>query len=158
MTAATKAAKDPRVTLAEQILTDDVRPKLLQDAEQLVESEVASKSGFSGMAIKTGYKVVKNLKPGLIPDALDNLIDKFVERLEPFYSAWEGAGRTGSFGAHLQSRPHEVANALLGVTDDRAQRASGTVRSTYSKLRPQGEKNVMAAVPGLARVLDRYVK
>jgi hypothetical protein len=146
------------VTLKDVLLTPDVRPRLLKDAEQLVESEVSAKSGISGMAIKAGYKAVKAIKPGLIPEALNNLVDRFVERLEPFFTAWTEAGKPGSFGSYLTDRSGEVANALLGVTDERARRSSGTVKSTYDRLRPQGEKNVKAAVPGLGRIVDKYVQ
>jgi hypothetical protein len=32
-----------------------------------------------------------------------------------------------------------------------------TIKKTYETLRPQGEKHVTAAVPGLGRVIQRYV-
>lgn len=142
-------------TLNELLLNPDTRPRVISDAISLVETEVQGKGGISGMAIKTGYAAVKRFKPSLIPDAVDSLIDRFVDKLEPFYTEWAGQGTNGSFGDHLRSQSNTVANALLAVTDERAQQIQADlIKKTYDRLRPMGEKNVEAAVPGLARTID----
>lgn len=146
------------MTSLKDIVSSDQRPAIIRDAVSLVDSEVSSKSGLSGMAIKAGYAAVKAVKPTLIRDAVDNLLDKFVDKLEPFFTAWETGGRSGSFESHLNGQKNAVANALLAVTDERARSVDNkTIRKTYEKLRPQGEKNVEAAVPGLGRLLQKYV-
>jgi hypothetical protein len=145
-------------TLKDAILTDDKRPRLVDDTARLVDDEVRAKGGISGMAIKAGYKTINAIKPTLVRDAVDNLLDRFVEKLEPFYAKWNDDGRSGTFGNYLSGRSREVANALLAVTDDRAKNVDNrTIKKTYEKLRPQGEKNVEAAVPGLGRTLDRHL-
>lgn len=145
-------------TLKDALLTPDKRPRLVDDTARLVDDEVRAKSGISGMAIKAGYKTINAVKPTLVRDAVDNLLDRFVDKLEPFYAQWNEAGRSGTFGNYLAGRPREVANALLAVTDDRARSVDNrTIKKTYEKLRPQGEKNVEAAVPGLGRTLDRHL-
>lgn len=147
------------MSLKDLVLSPDNRPKVIDDAVRLVDSEVASKSGLSGMAIKTGYKAVAAIKPTLIKEAVDTLLDRFVERLEPFFTEWEQKGKSPGFDNFLSGRSKQVANALLGVTDDRARGIqNGTIKKTYEMLRPQGEKNVEAAVPGLGRLLAKYVK
>jgi hypothetical protein len=145
-------------TLKEILCPPENRWNVIRDAAQLVESEVSAKSGISGLAIKAGYKAVKAIKPSLIPDAIDNLLDRFVERLEPFYTEWS-ATKSPPFDAFLNARSGQVANALLGVTDDRARTIkNSTIKKTYETLRPTGEKNVVAAVPGLGRMIAKYVK
>ncbi|MGF1509203.1 MAG: hypothetical protein ACFB9M_06830 [Myxococcota bacterium] len=144
-------------SLKELLLSDANRPAVIRDTEKLVEDEVAKKGGISGFAIKAGYQAVRSIKPGLITEAVDSLLDRFVDRLEPFKAQWEENGRTVSFESFLSARSHDVANALLAVTDERAQKSSGMVKKTYEKLRPQGEKNVESAVPGLGRLIQKYV-
>ncbi len=145
-------------SLKDTLLTSENRPKVIADAVALVEAEVQGKSGLSGMAIKAAFAAVNKMKPALVRDAVDTLLDRFVARLEPFFAEWDSSGRSGSFGAHLNREPNRVANALLAVTDARAREIqSGPVKGAYERLRPTGEKNVEAAVPGLARALDRYV-
>jgi len=143
--------------LKDALLEPGARTRVIDDAVRLVDSEVQKKSGVSGFAIKAGYKAVCAIKPTLIREAVDRMLDQWVARLEPFYADWDSAGRNGSFEQHLVGKKHEVANALLAVTDERARQSHGTVRKTYEKLRPQGEKNVEAAVPGLATIIDRHV-
>lgn len=145
-------------TLKDILLSPENRPRVIRDAEQLVDSEVNAKSGLSGIAIKAGFKVVKGIKPGLIPEAIDTLLDRFVERLEPFHAEWLQANKSPGFEAFLSSRKSKVANALLGVTDDRARQVKNqTIKKTYESLRPKGEEHVSAAVPGLGRILSRYL-
>lgn len=146
-------------SLKEILLTGDKRARLVDDAVRLVESEVKSKGGMSGMAIKAGFGAVNKVKPSLVRDAVDSLLDRFIAQLEPFYTEWEAKGRSGSFEAHLSAQKNRVANALLEVTDARAREVqAGVVKKTYDKLRPMGEKNVEAAVPGLGRTLEPHLR
>lgn len=148
----------PVSTLKEILLSVDVRHRVIADAVALVESEVKSKSGISGLAIKAGFSTVNKVKPSLVRDAVDNLLDRFVEQLEPFYAGWVEQGKNGTFESHLTGQPNKVANALLVVTDQRAQQIqAGVVKKAYESLRPVGEKNVEAAVPRLGRTIGKYL-
>ena len=144
-------------TLAEILLAPSTRPRLVDDCVDLVDREVDTKSGLSGLAVKGAYTVVKKVKPGIIREAVDRLLDEFVSRLEPFHAAFQQKGG-GDFAAHLAGQPAQVADALLGVTDRRIARAdNATIKKAYEKLRPMGEKHVQAAVPGVGRVVARYL-
>lgn len=149
--------RPPMSTLKELLCDSDQRDAVVRDTTQLIASEVKSKSGISGMAIKAGYKAVNAIKPSLVPDAVDSLLDRFVDKVEPFYASWVEAGKTPGFEAFLSGRSSEAANALLAVTDERAEQADPKLRKIYQKLRPQGEKNVQAAIPGLGRLVAKYV-
>lgn len=135
------------------------RDRVIADTVRLVESEVKSKGGVSGMAIKAGFKAVNAIKPTFIRDSVDNLLDRFVVRLAPYYDTWVEQGKAPSFERFLEERRSEVANALLAVTDERAaQVQAGTVKKAYERLRPTGEKNVEAAVPALGRMVEPYLR
>ncbi len=140
------------------ILTDPSRRQsVVNDCTQLVDDEVAAKGGLSGMAIKGVFMVVKKFKPGYIGKVVDHLMDEFVEQLEPFYQAFLSAGG-GDIGTYLTGRAAEVASGLLGVTDERvAHYDQPTIKSAYAKLRPSAAKHVESAVPGIGRVLSKYV-
>lgn len=144
-------------SMPEVVADPERRPDLIRDVVQLIDAEVGKKSGFGGMAIKTGYKVVKKLKGGrMIPDVVDGLLDEFAGAIEPLHARFrqeDGA----SFADFLNKHAGDAANALLAITDERARTTShGTLRSAYEKLRPVGEKNVIEALPGLGRLIDRY--
>lgn len=139
-------------TLKAALLDSSKRPQVVEDLGQMIDDEVDDK----GIAIKSGYGVVKKVKPGIISDAVDSLLDEFTEKLEPFYADYAASG-SGSFGDHLSSRSSEVADALLSVTDARAERSSReSIKKVYDKLRPSGKKNVEEALPRLGAVIEKH--
>ncbi|MCA9655682.1 MAG: hypothetical protein H6712_00185 [Myxococcales bacterium] len=142
-------------TLVEKITAPDVHPKVIEDCLQVIETEVASKKGLSGAAVKAGYKVIKAIKPGMIKEAVTKLLPEFAEALEPMY---DKAGRDGdAFSKYLIGHQDEAADALLGVTDRKAHNAKNqTLKKTYDRLRGGAKTHVSAAVPNLARTLGRY--
>lgn len=145
-------------TLSARLLADaSKRPAILTDCERLIGEEVDDKSGLSGMAIKAAYKVVCKVKPGIIRESMDSLLDDFVKRLEPFYEQHRASG-SGAFSDHLVKNKTQVADALLGITDDRARRAqNATLKGAYEKLRPQAKKHVEEAVPRVSRMLEKHL-
>lgn len=147
-------------TLAARLLADpNKRPAILSDCVKLIDDEVASKGGLSGLAIKAAYKVVCAVKPGIIRESMDALLDDFVHRLEPFYvDHRKGGVAPSAFGDTLNRRPGDVADALLGITDDRAKKAkNATLKGAYEKLRPQAKKHVEEAVPRVGRTLSPHL-
>ncbi len=145
-------------SLQEILCSEANRANVVQDATRLVDQEVDQKSGLTGLAVKTAYKVVCKLKPGLVAEVVDNLLERFVTQVEPFFAEWVTSGKRETFEGFLTARKNRVANALLSVTDERARAVQNTtLKKSYETLRPHGEKHVEAAVPGLAKMLARYV-
>ncbi len=143
-------------SLTERLQTVD-RQIVIDDTAQLIDDEVRSKSGFSGMALKGGYKVVKKLKPNMIEEAIDHLLDDFTAALDPLYQEFITKEDVKNFEVYIQNHDARAANDLLSITDARAERSDKQVlKSTYSKLRGQAEKHVRQALPGVGRLIDRH--
>ncbi|WP_414936492.1 DUF6918 family protein [Amycolatopsis sp. cmx-11-51] len=143
-------------TLKEILLDSTRRPAVVSDFEGLVDAEVSDKGGVSGAVVKTGFAAVKKIKPGIIPSAVDALLDDFTGALEPFYGDYKAKGGN-DFGAYLVSRSDEAADALLSVTDARADKSSrDSIKKVYGKLRPNGKKNVEEALPRLGQLIDKH--
>ncbi len=133
-----------------------VRPQVVADCERIIEEEVQSK-GLLGIPIKAAYAIVKAVKPGFVPEVIDHLLDDFARRLDPIYQ--QAKAKNEPVTAHFNARPGEVAEALLAITDERAQRSKNQVlKSAYEKLRPTGKKHVEAAVPRISRLVDKFDK
>ncbi len=144
--------------LKEKLLTETQRPAVIRDCARLVDEEVERKSGFSGLAIKAAFKTVKTVKPGFIEHVIDGLLDAWVEKLEGHFAKWQEGGSAGNFGVFCQRDSSAVAERLLEVTDARAHKIEQkTVASLYGKMRPSAKEHVVAAVPGLGRVVDKYL-
>lgn len=142
-------------TLTEQLGSGDKRKAVVDDALQVLDQEVADKSGLTGIAIKGAYKLVQNVRPGFLRQVVEHLMDDFLTALDPIYQ--EAMTRNRPAGAYLIENQSRVADALLAVTDRRAERAeSATIKGAYSKLRPIAKKQVEAATPRLANLLERH--
>jgi hypothetical protein len=144
-------------TLKARLLDPDRRDTVVADLQTLVDQEVADKGGLSGGVIKTGYAAVKKVRPGIIRSAIDGMLDDFVDALEPHWAAYAAGPPTG-FGAFLASRPEPVSQALLAVTDRRAERASSAVGSVYNRLRPKAQTSVADALPRLGDLIERHAR
>ncbi|MBU0550055.1 hypothetical protein KKF91_05550 [Myxococcota bacterium] len=142
-------------TLAEILLNDAQRPKLIADCVVVIEEEVASKTGVTGFAVKAAFKAVKAFKKTIIPDAVEALVDAFVAQLEGYYAEIK-VNPTVDIGAAVVRDADRVAEALLEITDQRAERnRHKALVSAYKKLRPQGKKHVCAAMPRVGAMLKR---
>lgn len=134
------------------------RHEVVADTVKLIDAEVKSKSGLTGMALKGGYKVVKKLKGGrMIEDAADGLLDEFAEALDPLYQSYLQTDRFTTFEEYLAAHRDQACRALLAITDRKAKSADNKVlQGTYNKLRGQAEKHVKDALPGVGQLIDKY--
>lgn len=138
------------------MLEESRRESVVDDCVALVDSEVASKSGLSGAAVKGAYALVKKIKPSIITEAVERLLDPFVAKLDPYYVEFTRGDETDLVN-YMQQRSDGIASSLLEVTDARIDGAQNrTIQKAYHKLRPSGEKHVQAAVPGIARVIAKH--
>lgn len=143
-------------TLAEQITKPPQRAAVIRDLASLVDVEVAKKGGLSGIGIKTAYAVVKAIKPTFIPEAIDGMLDDMTARLEKIYGECLVA-TGGTVASRFAARAPAVADCLLGVTDERAERTTHTTaKKAYLKLRPMAKRNVEEAVPALGTLLAKH--
>jgi hypothetical protein len=146
--------------LKDVIAQPGMRQQIVRECVVVLDQEVSKKSGLSGLVVKGGFKVVKSLESGRAVERLiDWLLDEFVEAMEPFYESFlslDPASRP-TFSRFVEDRTEEVAEALLGVTDKRRQRAKNKVLiAAYDKLRPQALHHVREGVPSVGRLLEKY--
>ena len=138
-------------------LAEADRSVVIRDTVRLIDSEVASKGGVTGYALKGGYKVVKKLRGGrMIEQAVDHLLDDFTGALNPMFQEYIESD-VDLFENYLKVHIPTAAAALLSITDDRIQEAENRVIiKTYEKLRPTAKRHVEEALPGVGRLIDTY--
>jgi|SRR5690554_5198528 len=126
---------------------------IVAECVELIEREVDSKKGLSGVAIRTGFKAVRGLKPGFLEGAVRGLLPEFAETLDPIAAE----ANSSPVVEHLESEAPRVAEALLAITDARAAKSQNKVaKRAYAKLRGSAREHVEAAVPELARLIARH--
>jgi hypothetical protein len=142
--------------LLRDILADPAaKSRFIAGGVALIESEVSSKSGLQGMALKAGFKTLKKVRPGILRSALEMLLPHFAPVVEPHFSRGQSDGDVaGYFARHASG----VAEAMLQVTDARAAQASNRLlKRTYRSLRGQALTHTTQAMPGVGRLLASFV-
>lgn len=144
----------------DKLLQTDIRPSVIVDCAGLVDSEVAAKRGVTGIMIKGGYKAFKAIKPNIVEQAVDHLLDDFVAVLDKLHTEYSGDGSdaTGGFDSWLTANRVRVADSLLGVTDNiMEQSKKQALKKIYSGLRGIAQKNVAEAVPNVGKLAVKYI-
>jgi hypothetical protein len=141
--------------LAEALTSDSRKSVVVDDCVAVIDAEVADKGGLTGLAIKAGYKAIQGVKPGFVRQVVGDLLPEFAAALDPLYQEAKANGR--GVRDYFNANTNRAADALLAITDDRAKRTkSGMVKGTYEKLRGSAKKNVEAAVPRLAAMIEKH--
>jgi len=144
-------------SLRDILLQDGVRPTVVREIAALLDDEVARKTGVGGMAIKAAFKTVKTIKVSFLPAVVDALLEEWLDAMEPEYQDFLRQGG-GDFQSFSRGREAEMAEALLSVTDRRAEvSVHRSAASLYKKLRPSASAHVASAVPALTGIVARQL-
>jgi hypothetical protein len=128
--------------------------KIAEECAQLMDEQVATKKGISGLAIKTAYRALKGLGPGYISRALQGLLPQALRAVEPM---WEEGAQAGDPVTHLSQNREQTAEILLGVTDTKISNAQNKiVIAAYKQVRKFVKGDIEEAVPGLAKIIGNY--
>jgi hypothetical protein len=143
-------------TLQEMLLRPDVQPRVVSDTLALVDSELASKSGLSGTAVKVAFKAITAFAPGYYQETVGIMLPDMAHQLQPFWADFTASGGS-EFGDYLVKRSDEVAEALLAVTDEMAGESQRpAIVKAYKAVRGSAGKNIEAALPNLGAMVQKY--
>ena len=144
----------------ETLLKEDARPKVVEDCVKLVDAEVAAKKGVTGFMVKGGYKAFKAIKPRIVRDAVEILLDDFTGIIDEHYDEYLGEheDKAVGFDSWAKRRDSRIAEDLLGVTDGMMERSKKTaIKKIYKGLRSTAKRNVAEAVPAVGRLVIKHV-
>jgi hypothetical protein len=143
------------VHLSEYLTEPAQRPAVVADACALIDREVSRTSGVSGLAIRSAYRILSGVRPGMVPSAVDSLITPFADQLDPFYQ--EHVATAEPLDEILVTQRTSMADALLSITDDRADRTHNrTLRRAYLRVRGAARQHVESAAPGIAELISAH--
>ncbi len=143
-----------------QILRNQAqREAFIGDCVLIIENQVKSQNGISGLAINNAYRMLNKLTPGATWQATEILVDDFAEKIEPylreFTQKYSDYQQLPNF---LESKAEIIAESFLQVTDAKVHQFDSSVLLTFYKtLRPFARKHVERAVPDIAFVLCKYL-
>jgi len=140
-------------SLVEQLGNPTLRPQVIAECVELIDAQVKQK----GFVIKSAYATIKALKKRFVPEVVDSMLDEWLAKIQPHYDKW-AASKPSSFADYVIARSDDVAEDLLSVTDARAQNTSHTTaKKMYLRMRDGAKRNVVEAIPELARMIERHL-
>jgi hypothetical protein len=138
-------------SLVEKLAKDPVRPHMIEECVELIEAQVKQK----GFVIKSAYATIKAIKKRFIPEVVDTMLDEWLDKIQPHFDRWS-ATKASTFSDYVVARGDDVAEDLLSVTDARAAKTSHTTaKKMYQRMREGAKKNVIEAIPELAKMIER---
>ena len=140
-------------SLVEQIGKPPKREHVIEDCVGLIDAQVKRK----GFVIKSAYATIKAIKKSFVPEVVDSLLDEWLGKLQPHFDKWS-ANKTTTLTDYLVSRSDDVAEDLLSVTDSRAEKTTHTTaKKMYGKMRDGAKRNVVEAIPDLAKLIEKHL-
>lgn len=141
--------------LSTYLTTPERRPAVIADACDLAAAEVGRARGVSGLAIRSAWRVLTSVRPGIVHTAVDELLDPFAAQLDPFYQEHVRSGEP--LEDVLDTQRGEMADALLSIADARVARSgNAAVKRAYRAARGSARGYVQAAAPGIAGLISAH--
>lgn len=142
------------MSLSDKIQEPAIKASIADDCVVLLDEQVSSKNGISGLTVKTAYRALKGIGPTYVPRALQRLLPRALDALEPL---WEQGLEKGEPVEFMSSNRAEAADALLTMTDGIVSNSKNKiVVAAYKQVRKSLKGDVEAAVPGLAEIIERH--
>ncbi len=137
-----------------ETLGKDRRPAVIDDCVALIDAQVKQK----GFVIKSAYATIKAIKKKFVPEVVDALLDDWLGKIQPHFDKW-AAAKTSSLTDFMVARSDDVAEDLLSVTDERAEKTTHTTaKKMYLRMRDGAKKNVVEAIPDLAKMIEKHLQ
>jgi hypothetical protein len=138
-------------SLVEQLGKEPRRAAVITDCIELIDAQVKQK----GFVIKSAYATIKAIKKKFIPEVVDALLDDWLGKIQPHYDKWT-VNKSTTLVDFMVARSDDLAEDLLSVTDARAEKTSHTTaKKMYGRMRDGAKRNVIEAIPDLARMLEK---
>lgn len=142
-------------SLADVLTSDDKRKQVVDDCVVVLDQEVHDKGGLSGIAIKGAFRTIQGISPGFVRNVVNDLLPEFAKAADAIYQ--EAKTKSIPVGRHFETEAGRVADALLAITDRRAQRTKyGSAKKLYETLRGTAKKHVEAAMPRVGKLIEKH--
>ena len=139
--------------LVETLGKEPLRQGVIADCVDLIDAQVKQK----GFVVKSAYAMIKGIKKRFVPEVVDSLLDDWLSKIQPHFDKWE-ATKASSLTDFMVSRSDDVAEDLLSVTDERAEKTSHTTaKKMYKRMRPGAKKDVIEGIPSLAKMIEKHL-
>ena len=137
-------------SLREALTNPAAKPAVVADLASLVEGEVASMGGFTGIGAKAALKT----NPGLVTQMAGAYAGTFADALQGLWDRFQASGEA-DFGAFLVANRPEAESAIMTAVEAAAP-AGGQARSMYDRFKLQAAKLLSGALPKIGALVQKH--
>ena len=137
------------------LLAPDTWPHVVADCLELIKQEVSGKSGFSRTTVKLAYKTANTFASGYLQATVENLLPDMVAELELYWVDSTVSGASG-FGDYLVKRGEEVRGPAFRDRCGAKNSERPVILKAYRAVRGGAVKNVVAALPNVGLLVQKY--
>ncbi len=142
-------------SLVEVVKDPSKRPAVVSDCEKLIQDEVSDKRGLTGMTVKGAFKMIQKFKPDIVSKAMDDLLDEFAEKIDPFWIECQKGGHNPE--QFFSQKKSQIAESLLSITDERANNSKHRVLvKAYKSLRGKAIQHIGDAMPRFSSLVVKH--
>ncbi len=140
-------------TLRETLTAAETKPAVVADLAALIDGEVSSMGGLTGIAAKAAVGAAKAKNPDIVKRGAASYVGTLADALDPFWTAHKADGGA-DFSAYVASHKDAVSAAVLKAVDSEV--GSGKERGMYDKFKPQINKVLLGALPKIGALVQKH--
>lgn len=140
--------------LKEALTAPQTKPAVVADLATLIDRQVGTLGGLSGIAIKTAFGAAKRKDPAVVTKAANAYAGELGEVLQPLWDRFTASGGS-DFGSFLSANKGEAETAIMTAVENGAP-ASGPERAMFDRFKPQVTKLLTSALPELGQIIQKH--
>ena len=130
---------------------------LHRELGQLLEQQVKSKSGLSGMAMKAAFAALRARKPDIAERAAKSLLPDFAKALDPIHAEFKRS-KASDFGSYLQQHGAPAAQRMTEIIDARISSSPNkAAKAFYQRFKGSLQTETEQLMPALGALLTRHL-
>jgi len=144
-------------SLADILVAGQPPGPLVATLAQAMEAHIQAKGGLKGMAMKTGYNLMRSAKPDLAERAVRGLLPDILAALEPTYQQFRKTG-AADFGSFLQLRAAEAVPAVTAAVQRRFEASSNpAAQKLYKQFSGSVADDLKTLLPSFGRSISAHL-
>lgn len=141
--------------IADILLAEATRAKLVDDLTALAKKTIAEKKGVKATLVRASVKTLNGIKPNFLHKMMNKLSPDVVSAVTPYIEKWDKAGPLGDI---FVANKDAVTESLLKAIDDRTSQSRNIVQSTYRKIRGSVGAYIMDTLPEFGDIFTKHLQ
>ena len=133
------------------------REALIREMAGLLEAHIAGKSGIKGMAMKTGFSLLRKAKPDLAQRAVKGLLPDIASALDGLHGEFQRS-QGSDLAGFLRTRADEAVPLASAAIERRIETSgSPAVQKVFRQFKGSVAEELRALLPAMGAAMGRQL-